>query len=184
MIDTVMTEVRKGKRVCFAAYGHPGVFGYPTHMSVKIAREEGYEAVMLPGVSAEDCMFADLGLDPGTFGCQSFEATDFVYRERIWDPYSLLILWQISVAGILTMPTKNQIPPGHKFLIKRLVEAYGKDHTGILYEAASLPLCNPRADEKKLSALVPKDFRPETTLVIKPLENCPRSNEAFGKLVR
>ncbi len=184
MIDAVLTEVRKGKRVCFAAYGHPGVFGYPTHMSVKIAREEGYDAVMLPGVSAEDCLFADLGLDPGTFGCQSFESTDFVFRERIWDPHSLLIIWQVSVIGILTMPKKNEIPRGHKFLIQRLVDVYGSDHPGILYEAASLPLCNPRADEKSLSLLMPKDFRPETTLVIRPLDNCPRANEEFGKLIR
>jgi hypothetical protein len=33
---------------------------------------------MLPAVSAEDCLFADLGVDPGAAGCQSHEAADFL----------------------------------------------------------------------------------------------------------
>jgi hypothetical protein len=39
---------------------------------------DGFDAVMLPGISAEDCLFADLGIDPGMIGCQSFEATDSI----------------------------------------------------------------------------------------------------------
>ena len=64
MIEHTLGYVRGGKRVCLAAYGHPGVFAYPTHESVRRARAEGFKARMLPGVSAEDCMFADLNFDP------------------------------------------------------------------------------------------------------------------------
>jgi hypothetical protein len=39
---------------------------------------------MLPGISAEDCLFADLGIDPGIYGCQSYEATDFLANGRPW----------------------------------------------------------------------------------------------------
>src|SRR3954452_19654831 len=60
MIDRVLTCVREGHRTCFALYGHPGVFVYPSHESVRRARAEGYDAQMLPGISAEDCLFADL----------------------------------------------------------------------------------------------------------------------------
>lgn len=184
MVEIVIGDVRDGKDVCFAIYGHPGVFAYPTHRSIAIAREEGYPAVMLPAVSAEDCIFADLGLDPGSCGCQSFEATDFVLRDRIWDPYSLLILWQVSVVGIMTLPEKDEVPPGLVFLKRRLIDAYGPDHVGILYEASCYPLCRHRADEKPISELVPPDFRPETTLVIRPLTGCPRKNKEFEKLIR
>lgn len=184
MVNLVMAEVRDGKKVCFAIYGHPGVFAYPTHRAIRLAREEGYAAVMLPGVSAEDCIFADLGLDPGSFGCQSYEATDFVYRERIWDPYSLLILWQVSVVGIMTLPDRDEVPPGLIFLKQRLIEAYGPDHLAILYEAACYPLCRHRGDEKAISELAPTDFRPETTMVIRPLADCPRKNEEFASQIR
>jgi hypothetical protein len=33
---------------------------------------------MLPAISAEDCLFADLGVDPADHGCPSYEATDFL----------------------------------------------------------------------------------------------------------
>ena len=56
------------------------VFVQPSHESIAIARLEGFSARMLPGISAEDCLFADIGLDPGKDGCQSFEATDFLRK--------------------------------------------------------------------------------------------------------
>jgi precorrin-2 methylase len=46
MIDKTLGYVREGKRVCTAAYGHPGVFAYPTHESVRRARRR------LPGAHA------------------------------------------------------------------------------------------------------------------------------------
>src|SRR5919197_1068481 len=59
MVDTILSSVRQGRRVCAAFYGHPGVFVYPSHEAIRQARDEGFEARMLPAVSAEDCLFAD-----------------------------------------------------------------------------------------------------------------------------
>jgi len=78
MIEKTLGYVRDGKRVFMAAYGHPGVFGYPTHESVRRARAEGFKTRMLPGVSAEDCMFGGLNFDPAMAGCLSYEPTDFL----------------------------------------------------------------------------------------------------------
>src|SRR5258708_10906162 len=78
----VLAEVRRGFRVCFALYGHPGVFATPAHAAVQLARDEGFRATMLPGVSADACLLADLGIDPGSDGLQSYEATDFLIRKR------------------------------------------------------------------------------------------------------
>jgi precorrin-3B methylase len=61
MVEAMLTEVRAGKRVCGAFYGHPGVFAWPPHKALEIARKEGYRAHMEPGISAEDCLYADLG---------------------------------------------------------------------------------------------------------------------------
>jgi precorrin-6B methylase 1 len=52
MVDAMLAEVRAGKRVCGAFYGHPGVFAGPTHKAIELARREGYSAHMEPGVSA------------------------------------------------------------------------------------------------------------------------------------
>ena len=60
MAEVMLREVRKGFFVVGVFYGHPGVFVNPSHRALAIANSEGFEAVMLPGVSAEDCLFADL----------------------------------------------------------------------------------------------------------------------------
>ena len=73
MVHAMLTEVRAGKNVCVAFYGHPGVFAWAPHEAIRIARKEGYFAHMEPGISSEDCLYADLGIDPATFGCQHYE---------------------------------------------------------------------------------------------------------------
>jgi len=60
---------------------------------------EGFDTRMEPGISAEACLYADLALDPGEHGVQSFEATQFLIQRRMIDPAGLLLLWQISQAG-------------------------------------------------------------------------------------
>jgi uncharacterized protein YabN with tetrapyrrole methylase and pyrophosphatase domain len=101
--DHVLAAVRAGDSVCAAFYGHPTVFVTPTQDMVRLARQEGYPVAVLPGISAEDCLFADLGLDPGQQGCQSYEASDFLLRPRRFDPATPLILWQVGVIGHFTV---------------------------------------------------------------------------------
>jgi hypothetical protein len=51
---------------------------------------------MLPGISSEDGLFADLGVHPVSYGRQSYEATDFLANGRKTDPTSSVVLWQIG----------------------------------------------------------------------------------------
>ncbi|KAJ2931620.1 hypothetical protein H1R20_g5340, partial [Candolleomyces eurysporus] len=88
----MLSKVRSGQDVVGLFYGHPGVFAHPSHRAIKIAREEGYLAKMLPGISAEDCLFADLGIDPSINGTTTYEATDLLTHDRPLDPASNLIL--------------------------------------------------------------------------------------------
>src|ERR1044072_4890859 len=86
MVDTILAEVRAGKRVCAAFYGHPGVFAWPPHKAIEIAHAEGYEAHMEPGVSAADCLYAAPGFAPGKSGCQHYEASQFMFNRPRLDP--------------------------------------------------------------------------------------------------
>ena len=91
MVEAIMHEVRLGKQVCGAFYGHPGVFAWPPHESIKQARKEGFMAHMEPGVSAEDCLYADLAIDPGKKGCAHYEASQFLFNHRPFDDTAYLI---------------------------------------------------------------------------------------------
>ncbi|HYW72773.1 MAG TPA: SAM-dependent methyltransferase [Pyrinomonadaceae bacterium] len=141
MVDTILASVRAGNMTVGAFYGHPGVFAYPSHESVRRARAEGYVARMLPGVSAEDCLFADLGVDPAQNGCQSYEATDFLVNGRVIDNSSQVILWQIGVLGDWTFKRYAYDLSAMPLLLERLSEYYPLTHEVYIYEAATLPGC-------------------------------------------
>src|ERR1700722_13392083 len=64
--DFILDEVRKNQHVCVVLYGHPAVFAKPGIDAVIQAKKEGYPAKMLPGISAEDCLYADLLINVGT----------------------------------------------------------------------------------------------------------------------
>ena len=143
MIERTLDCVRAGLVTCMACYGHPGVFVYPSHESIKRARAEGYSARMLPGISAEDCLFADLGVDPGISGCQSFEATDFLVNGRRIDPTSSVVLWQIGVVGDATFKKVGYDLSAMPLLVERLLSIYPATHPMYLYEAAVFHGCEP-----------------------------------------
>ena len=143
MVERTLSCVREGMLTCMACYGHPGVFVYPSHESVRRARAEGFNALMLPGISSEDCLFADLGIDPAATGCQSYEATDFLLSARIWDPTSSLLLWQIGVLGDSTFKGTGYDLSAMPLLVERLLSVYPPTHVMYLYEAPVFPDCGP-----------------------------------------
>lgn len=104
-----MREVRAGHDVFGIFYGHPGVFTTPAHRALTLARQEGYEARMLPGVSAIDYMFADLELEPGQHGCTIHAATDLLARNRRLNPSAHNIILQVGNVGSATLEKKVNI---------------------------------------------------------------------------
>ncbi|BAL96281.1 diguanylate cyclase [Rubrivivax gelatinosus] len=167
--ERIMTEVRAGKRVCAVFYGHPGVFADVPHVVVRKARAEGIPARMEPGISAEACLYADLGLDPGRRGVQSMEATHFLVYDRRIDSAGLVLLWQVALAGDLTCARFHAEREGLKALVDKLLRWYPPEHEVILYEAAWLPIEQPRMQRLALRDLPDAQYAEYTTLVIPPL---------------
>ena len=181
MVDRILGFVRQGLRVCAVLYGHPGVFVFPTHEAIRRARLEGYHAQMLPGVSAEDCLFADVGIDPGTIGCQSFEATDFLVFRRRFDPHSRLILWQIGVVGDVGYRSKYN-PRGLEILVETLLPSYGPDHSVVIYEAARYPVCEPVMEHVRLADVPESRVTPISTLYVPAKEAVAPDLEMIARL--
>ena len=171
MADRIVQAVSEGHKVCVAFYGHPGVFVTPSHEAIRRVRELGLNAQMLPGVSAEDCLIADLGIDPSLFGCQSYEAPQFLFRDYRIDPYMPQIIWQIGLAGEASLSvldaTHNQ--PGLVMLADILREHYPDNHELIIYEAATLPICEPKIQKILLSELTLAKLTLISTLVVPSL---------------
>jgi len=168
MVEHILSRVREGYATCVACYGHPGVFVNPTHESVRRARAEGFYAKMLPGISAEDCLFADLGIDPGVHGCQSYEATDFLLNQRQVDPTSSVILWQVGSLGDATFRRHRYNLSALPMLVARLCMTYPAEHKVFLYEAAMFYGCDPVLSELSISELSTAKLEPMTTVYIPP----------------
>jgi hypothetical protein len=169
MVQHILSCVRAGQRTCVAFYGHPGVFAYPSHESIRRARQEGYHARMLPGISAEDCLFADLGVDPAVNGCQSYEATDFLLHVRNIDTSSQLILWQVGVVGDWTYQSGGYNLSAFPLLVSRLCEFYGPLHEGFVYGAAILPGLAPSITRISLGSLTAAYVNAGSTLYVPPV---------------
>jgi len=169
MVEAILSRVRAGVDLCVVFYGHPGVFVYPSHEAIRQSRALGVPSRMLPAISAEDCLFAEVGLDPGIQGCQSYEATDFMVRPRNFDTSTPLILWQVGAIGeteaLFSFTTRN----GLRILAEFLEPHYGSDHEVVVYEASEYPIVNSRIRFVHLADLPQVEVRTLATLYVPSL---------------
>lgn len=184
MLDLVLAEVRAGRRVCGVFYGHPGVFARMPHRAVARARAEGFTAHMEPGISAEDCLYADLGIDPGEFGCQHFEASQLLFYRRRIDPSAYLVLWQVALAGDRTLRRYATSPAHRAVLVDRLAEDYPLDHPVTIYEAATLAIQKPRMEVVALRGLPEAELRLQSTLVFPPARPLEANENMISRVAR
>ncbi len=181
IVEEILSCVRTGRSVCAAFYGHPGVFVDPAHEAIERARSEGFEARMLPGISAEDCLFADLGINPGRTGCQSYEATDFLVNRRRVDTSAALILWQITVIGeqrAVERPSRE----GIRILVERLLADYRPQHEVTIYQASPYPVADPIVRPLPLAALPDAELPGLATLYVPSARRARRDRAMLARL--
>jgi hypothetical protein len=168
MVDAVIQAVQQGKQVCWACYGHPGIASWPPHQAIRRLHALGFRAEMQPGISADACLWADLGEDPMDRGCLQLEASQFLFCQPQIDSSAWLVLWQPGIAGDLTLKRLESDRLALVALVQKLGRWYPPEHQVILYEAAELPIWRPRIDRLPLSALPEARLEQITTLVIPP----------------
>ncbi len=175
IVERITDAVREGLGVCAVTYGHPGFAAFPFHESIRQLRAEGYPTEMLAGISAADCLFAELGVDPINAGCLSYEATDFLLRRRPVDPASNLILLQIGVIAESAYKQQREAwnRNGLAALMERLLEVYAPDHEVVVYEASSILVCEPIIERVPLGSLADARVTAMSTLFVPPMTKAP-----------
>ncbi|QDP02886.1 hypothetical protein FNC98_03135 [Thalassotalea sp. PS06] len=183
MVEAMLKAVRDGKNVVGAFYGHPGIFASPPHWAIEQAREEGYQAQMLPGISADDCLLADCGVDPGQRGCASFEASQFIRNHRPVDNSAYLILWQVGILGDSDYQFTTSTPY-KQLLVDVLSEYYPLDHQITLYEAQTLAIESTRITQIKLGEFPVTATSQITTMLLPPSAKLKANKEIRAKLAQ
>jgi hypothetical protein len=184
MVDHIMDALAKNRRVCAVFYGCPAVLVQPAHDAIRRARERGYAARMLPGVSFLDCLFADLGVDPGALGCSVHEAGQFLARGGLLDARSHLVLCQVGLIG-----NRAAFDADNHVLIERALERLGKrlqrhysaTHEIVLYEAARHAFEAPRAERRLLADIAGARVSGISTLYVPPLRLVKRADDRLGE---
>ncbi|MBC3764379.1 SAM-dependent methyltransferase [Neptunicella marina] len=182
MVKAILAEVKSGKKVVAAFYGHPGVFARVAHDAIEQAHAQQLPAYMEPGISAESCLYADLGIDPGKYGCQHFETSQFMFYQRNVDTAGYLILWQVAVAGDRKLTRYATGQQYREVLINLLLQHYPADHLITLYEAAVLPIDTVRKEVIKLKDLLTAELTQATTLVLPPAVELVKNQQVMDLL--
>jgi uncharacterized protein YabN with tetrapyrrole methylase and pyrophosphatase domain len=139
MVETVVKETLAARDVCLVTYGHPGVFAWAGHEAVHRVRSAGLPAQMLPAISSLDCLYADLGIDPGRSGLQSYEASYFFAARPPVDTRATLVLLQVGMLGEAGGAPTGVGAARLPLLVDVLRELYGPARGCVLYEASPYP---------------------------------------------
>jgi hypothetical protein len=183
MSSAIIAEVQLGNVVCVALYGHPGVFARAPHLAVERARALGFQADMFPAVSAEDCLFAELLIDPGD-GCAQYEATNFLQHDHAADPTIHLLLWQIGMLGDWTHRENRDPQQNMVLLVEKLSTWYPLDHVVTMYQASVHLNTPPRADQIELQSLPTAWVGASCTLYVPPARAYVRDDEFASRIER
>jgi uncharacterized protein YabN with tetrapyrrole methylase and pyrophosphatase domain len=160
----IINEYHKVNNLCVVFYGHPTVFAESALNAVKKIKEENGNATILPAVSAMDCLFSDLQIDPGEHGCFSIDATELLLFERSIDTASHVILWQSANLGA----SDTQLTSKIAILTDYLSNYYSQDRLVCVYQAAILPTYKSKIQWVKLKDLTQVVINPISTLYISP----------------
>lgn len=169
MSQHIIQQVRQAQNVCALFYGHPGVFSLAAHQAIAMARAEGYRTAMLPGISAEDCLFADIGIDPAMGGCLSLEASEAVLCQYPLPQDKHVILWQVGSVGEFTYRAAGYQQSHKGDLQEYLTQHYPTEHQVFLYQASQYASCPAKIDYLPLGTLAQQNLNAVSTLYIPPL---------------
>ncbi|MEU2088808.1 SAM-dependent methyltransferase [Nocardia beijingensis] len=123
--------------VALALYGHPLLLSLPSAICLRAGPRLGVRVRTLPGISALDCLMADLGIDIVGTGVQMHEATDILLYRRTLQPELAAVVWQVGLLGTrLHSADTGNTPDRIRELGEYLSRWYTADHPATLVVSA------------------------------------------------
>lgn len=153
MAARVLDAALTSPPVCFATYGHPQIYVYPTRLIQQGGAALGLSVRVLPGISALDTILTGLQVDPGPQGLQMYEATDVLARQRPLQPDVPCLLWQISSLESGLYSRKRGNASRFTRLRDYLLRTYPADHPVTITLSPTYQLLGPWTETFRLSEL-------------------------------
>jgi len=173
MAERIVAPLGDGLEVAAAFVGNPAVLNPIAHETRRLALSRGAPVRMLPGISIEDCLIADVGWSPEA-GRALRTATDFLVRRRLFDSATALILTGVGTVGeTIYRGDRAANRPGLRLLTDALQAHYPPDHEVVLYEPSLLPLEGSPIDRLPLRALPEAEASVASILLVPPRRRDP-----------
>jgi uncharacterized protein YabN with tetrapyrrole methylase and pyrophosphatase domain len=185
MAASVLAAALEHQPVCFALQGHPVVGATAPALVKRLAPLLDLEVVVLPGISAMDCIFAELMLDPVVEGLQNYEATDLLLRRRQLQNDVPLLIWQVGTLESRMHSRKISKPERFYRFRDYLRQFYPPDHPVAAIYAAPHPLMTTRLEWFPLAKIAEKaeDLHLGATLYLPPANHRPVQDRALLELI-
>lgn len=174
MAERIVDPLRGHLDVAAAFIGNPAVNNPIGQETRRLAQSRGATVRILPGISIEDCVIADVGWSPEG-GRALHGATDFLIRPRAVAPETALVLTGIGTIGE-TVYRGDRSPnrAGLRLLAESLETRFPRDHEVVVYEPSRLPLQSPTIERVHLCDLARAEVSVASVLLVPPVEPVPR----------
>jgi precorrin-3B methylase len=181
----VTRSAAKWPPVALATYGHPLVYVSVANWLLERLPRRGLRVKALPAVSALDCLFVDLRLNPADAGLQMYDANDLLLKRRPLQPDVPCLIWQPGIVESTYDAKGWSRPQRFHRLRDYLLGFYAKTHEVIV--AVSANVSSRRAPRLKRVGLgrletACRELDLGGTLFIPPTHSRPVADESFGAL--
>jgi uncharacterized protein YabN with tetrapyrrole methylase and pyrophosphatase domain len=142
----------------------------------------GLRVKIFPGISAMDCLFIDLKLDPAR-GLQIYEATDILLRRRPLQPDVPCLIWQIGAVESLLYSVATSRPERFSRIKNYLLEYYPSEHQVVAAYSSTFPLIPSLLTQFPLGEIeaYAQELHPGATLYIPPVGTHPIADHELLK---
>lgn len=121
-----------------ALYGHPTIFALPPYLIHRVAKLFNKKVKIVSGISAMDCLFSDLVVDPATNGLLMYEATELLLSRRLILPDVSMLIWQVGTIETSLYNNHENLPSRFKNIKDYLLDFYPSSHPIYAYSSNSI----------------------------------------------
>lgn len=174
--NEIIAILEEHNDIVFLIYGHPTYFSSIVPKLIEKISLEQVDIQIMPGISALDCLFSDLRVDPGVNGLQSYDATEFILYDHAFSKNVHLVLWQIAIIGEIKIISDDILSlkrqaKALEILYTKLARQYPDEHFLYLYIASQYPSIPFEAIKIRLIDLLDISIPRLATLYIPPIES-------------
>ncbi len=131
IVEKILDAIKSGKKVTYASQGSPVFLSYTSIWAYRSAREQGFSAVMVPGVSSFELLICELCKHYDTYDIQIYNASSVALGIGTIDPHTPCLLFNFSRYALpaIRESADKLLHTNISKLVEKLRSIYPADHS-------------------------------------------------------